>query len=104
MTVNKIVLFFFFQAIVHRLRYATTCMSDIPQGVLMEAPNTLFLPSQRDNWDFRTDIVTILAEILVRKIPICARLFKGLIPDHFTHEHTAEMSMKSEIVSLYIGY
>jgi len=73
---------------------------NVPQAELRDIPNSQFLPSLEENETYKDDFVHQTAYIITKHMPSFNRLFWGLAPRYFKHEYSAQMSKKSEIVTL----
>ena len=58
------------------------------------------LPSTSDYQALKDNFAVLIARILVKHIPYFSQDFKGLVPNHITHQFSSEMAEESEIVSM----
>ena len=72
---------------------------DQPTLRAQDIPLQRFLPSEQDYEMLKERMQIVLGRIICRYMPYFMEHFSDLVTHNFEHEHSAEMSLQSEIVS-----
>ena len=80
-----------------RVQISDKSSSSVPQKSLADFHMEEVLPTPEVREQFVSDLVYIIPRMLVRYLPVY-KAFKIAVVHHIPHEHTQEMSKKSEYV------
>ena len=89
--------YFQFYAALDRIDFRSL-VNDTPIGDVSALPLSTFLPSLADSAALKENYAILIAREIVKKLPYF-KVFEDCVPDHIQHEYSANMCMKSSIVS-----
>jgi hypothetical protein len=81
----------------HSMLSGTELSDDCPVGDIKNAQYEAFLPTKDDLQILSLEFVELISRVIVEYVP-SLRQYKSLISSHIDHEHSSNMSKKSEMV------
>ena len=90
---NKSVHWFNLNAVMHRV-IGNHLSSDGPIRSVLEMENIEFLPSFTDNYIFLSDVIPLVARVIVNRVPAFSS-FKDVVVKHIPHTYSDVMKEKS---------
>lgn len=89
----------FFHTIANEDRIATGHLDDSKLQCLVSSLEVeTFVPSPSDNQRLRSDLIVLVARIIVSEFEEF-KFLKSCVPSHITHQYSKEMAQKSNVVS-----
>ena len=81
-----------------------SCISDLPPVIDQTTLQpSCILPNTNNYKELHINVAVVMARVVVKYISFFS-MFGESIPSHITHDFSAEMSHKSEIVYIHIQY